>query len=154
MDTLGKRIAHARTRKGWSQNDLEKKAALSLGMVSRAEKDERAPTTRTLSKLASALDVHVEWLISGTPPMELEEPSQDDQVPNRAVAARLARDDGVHQAAIQSVVGEKSDALALTRSVLWWTDRMRMRQVEIMGTSRARPEPPATEEARPQSQKK
>jgi transcriptional regulator with XRE-family HTH domain len=138
VETLGKRIVYARKRKGWSQNKLEEEAGLSLGMVSRAEHDRRAPTTETVGKLATALGVRVEWLLSGTPPMEPEEPSVDDPIPNRGRAARLAHEDGVPRAAIESVLGEKPGPEALTRSVLWWADRMRLRHIEMMGAVRSR----------------
>ncbi len=146
MDTLGKRIAYARKRKGWSQNRLEKAAKLSLGMASRLEHDERAPTPDTLIKVSSALGVRVDWLLTGVAPMEVEEPAsaRSDRIPNRAEAARLARDDGVSEAAIRSVAGEGPDQLAMTRSVLWWADRMRVRQHELIDQVRARSEAPGS----------
>lgn len=138
VDTLGKRVAHARVRKGWSQNRLDKEAKWSQGRTSRLERDERGPSAPTLAKVAELLGVRADWLLTGALPMEAEEPasSRSDPLPNRALAARLARDDGVYEPAIQSVVDEKPDERAAMRSVLWWADRMRLRQREMIDGAR------------------
>jgi transcriptional regulator with XRE-family HTH domain len=138
VDTLGKRIARARERTGWSQNRLEKEARISEGGVSRFERDERAPSAGSLRKIAAKLGVRADWLLTGAPPMEAAEAlaAGTDPLPNRTLAAQLARDDGVYEAAIQSVVAEPADDRALRRTVLWWADRMRLRQREMIDATR------------------
>jgi transcriptional regulator with XRE-family HTH domain len=135
VKTLGERVKYARELRGWSQNQLDKRAGFSVGRVSRIERNERAPSADTLAKLAATLGVRADWILSGLPPMEAAS-VEPDPVPNRAEAARLARDDGVYDAAIESVSREAVDANSLKRSVLWWADRMRLRQRELIEGTR------------------
>ena len=93
----------------------------------------------TIAKMAAALGVRSDWILSGTTPMEAEAVPVQDAVPRRAEAARLAREDGVYEAAVLAVLAERPDPQALARSVLWWADRMRMRQAEMIGSLREAP---------------
>jgi transcriptional regulator with XRE-family HTH domain len=139
VKTLGERVKHARERKEWSQARLEAEARLSQGMVSRLERNERGPAAETLTKLSTSLGVRSDWLLNGVLPMEAAE-AQPDAVPNRAEAARLCRDDGVHDEAIRRVLDEPADARAVARSVLWWADRMRFAQREMIADVRTDPQ--------------
>jgi hypothetical protein len=60
------------------------------------------------------------------------EPPTSDTEPNRARAAELARDDRVHEAAIQSVLVEPMSDENRARSVLWWAIRMKMREHDML----------------------
>lgn len=139
MNTPGERIRHARELKGWSRNRLDAEAGLSQGVTSRLERNERAGMGDTIAKMAAALGVRSDWILSGTTPMEAEAVPVQDAVPRRAEAARLAREDGVYEAAVLAVLAERPDPQALARSVLWWADRMRMRQAEMIGSLREAP---------------
>lgn len=50
----------------------------------------------------------------------------------RQIAAELAKQHGVHQAAILSVVAEEIAPEQQAASVLWWTDHMRWREREML----------------------
>ena len=65
-----------------------------------------------------------------------------DPLPNRAEAARLARDAGVLPAAIQSVLDEQLEPGAESWSVLAWANRMQARQFEIMPNTGQLPRTP------------
>jgi transcriptional regulator with XRE-family HTH domain len=57
----------------------------------------------------------------------------------RELAADLARQDGVHQEAIDSVLAEPLAPGAEARSILWWADRMRWRERALLAELRAVP---------------
>ncbi|WP_437679958.1 hypothetical protein [Sorangium sp. So ce131] len=50
----------------------------------------------------------------------------------RAAAAELAREDGVHDAAINSVLEEEVTDAVAARSTLWWANRMKLRERELL----------------------
>jgi transcriptional regulator with XRE-family HTH domain len=147
VKTAGERIKHARELKRWSRNRLDAEAGLSQGMTSRIERNERAGMGETIAKMAGALGVRTDWILSGTSPMEAEQEPSVDPIPHRAEAARLARADGVYELAVRAVLDEKPDEHALTRSVLWWADRMRFRQAELIGAAREAVRPDSAPES-------
>lgn len=55
-----------------------------------------------------------------------------DPHPKRTAAAALAREDGVYERAIESVLAEPVSPDDVHRSTLWWADRMRLRQREML----------------------
>jgi len=55
-----------------------------------------------------------------------------DALPKRTAAAALAREDGVYEGAIESVLAEQVSSQDAGRSTLWWADRMRLRQREML----------------------
>jgi transcriptional regulator with XRE-family HTH domain len=61
-----------------------------------------------------------------------EHPAVPDPLPHRAAAARLATEDGVYDAAIRSVLEEVPLSDSVGKSTLWWADRMRLRQHELV----------------------
>jgi transcriptional regulator with XRE-family HTH domain len=67
LDTLGKRLEHARRRRAWTQADLAEKADLSVITVTRLENDNGGdnPRASTIRQLAKALDVDPGWLLFG-----------------------------------------------------------------------------------------
>lgn len=69
-DSFGARLAAARVRRGWSQTDLGKAAGMAPTQVSRYEAGRATPRGYTLGRLAYALAVRVEWLVTGETPME------------------------------------------------------------------------------------
>jgi len=67
METLGTRLRDARDRKFWTQRDLSEATGVMEATISRIEngKYRRRPTKETLVKLATALDISLEWLAFG-----------------------------------------------------------------------------------------
>lgn len=67
MQTIGERIAQARSLSGLSAAALGEKAGLSKAIVSMLEGGQREnPHVNTISAIARVLGIRVEWLIDGT----------------------------------------------------------------------------------------
>ena len=65
MSTIGKNIKRYRQDKGLSQDKLSKLADLSLNTVVKIELDESPnPTIETIQKIAKALEVSVDGLLT------------------------------------------------------------------------------------------
>lgn len=64
---VARRVKQLRRKRGWSQNELERRAALSVGQVNRIESGERAKelSLESAFRLAQALDVTVDYLCTG-----------------------------------------------------------------------------------------
>lgn len=67
METLGDRLRNARNRKLWTQQELSEATGVMEATISRIEngKYQRRPYRETLKRLATALDVSLEWLVFG-----------------------------------------------------------------------------------------
>lgn len=59
VDFVGKKIRSLRDKKGWTQEELAKKAGLTQSHVSRIEQSKHSPSHKTLVKIAKALGVAV-----------------------------------------------------------------------------------------------
>jgi transcriptional regulator with XRE-family HTH domain len=64
--SLSERLKEARTKKGLSQSDLAKKVKLHYTQIGRYENKGAQPSADILSKLADALDVTTDFLMSGS----------------------------------------------------------------------------------------
>ena len=60
------RLKEARTKKRLSQSELANTVGVHVTNISRYERGENKPTTQVLSKLADALDVTTDFLMSGS----------------------------------------------------------------------------------------
>lgn len=67
MPILSKRLKFLRTRFGLSQEDLARKAGTTQQAIQQAEKG-RARQPRYLPALAQALDIPLEWMMTGALP--------------------------------------------------------------------------------------
>jgi transcriptional regulator with XRE-family HTH domain len=65
-ETMGRRVASVRALRGWTQAQLAEQAGVALATIGYVETDRVDPTTGTLSKIARALDVSLDWLAHGT----------------------------------------------------------------------------------------
>ena len=63
--TVGDRLRHARQRRDLTQHDLAELADMSQGTVARIERGRLTPRQYTIQRLATALDLSPEWLLSG-----------------------------------------------------------------------------------------
>lgn len=64
-NTLGKRVASLRKRRGDTQKDLADRAGLSIPFISDIENDKRSPGSESLLRLADALGVSMDYLMRG-----------------------------------------------------------------------------------------
>ncbi len=65
MDTIGKRITHARESKNYDVNQLSERVGVKAETILAWEADERDPRANRLLRLAGALDVGFAWLMVG-----------------------------------------------------------------------------------------
>lgn len=66
LDTLPRRLEHARGIRGLKRATLAQRAGLDPSHVRLIEEGEREhPSATTLAKLAEALDVSLDWLVRG-----------------------------------------------------------------------------------------
>lgn len=63
--TLGSKLRRRRLEIAKSQTQLANEAGVGASYLSRVENGRIVPSTRTLIKLAGALDVHVAWFFDG-----------------------------------------------------------------------------------------
>ena len=63
--TFGERILALRKKHKWSQGELAKKIGTSAPIVGRYERNEIKPSIEVAKKLADALDVTIDYLITG-----------------------------------------------------------------------------------------
>jgi transcriptional regulator with XRE-family HTH domain len=59
------RITAAREKAGYNQTELAKIVGIGKSAMSEYENGKNTPGTKTVAKLAKALDVSIEWLMTG-----------------------------------------------------------------------------------------
>ncbi|MEM1338965.1 MAG: helix-turn-helix transcriptional regulator [Bacteroidota bacterium] len=69
--SFGSRVLQARKDKGLSQEDLAKELGTKGPAIGRYERDEMKPSIDVAAKIASILDVSLDWLVGHTD-MELD----------------------------------------------------------------------------------
>lgn len=118
---------------GRTQAELARKAGVSTAQISNLLDGTRGAGKKTLRGIAAALETT--W-------PELEEQavawgrargmvaSPTERYPHRVDAAKIATEGGISSAAIESVLGDALDSNE-DPSVLWWLDRMRMREAML-----------------------
>lgn len=107
--------------RGVSQTALGARAGIPKGEMSNIMRRPR-PSAAKLGAIASAWNVRLEWLTSGMGPVE-DLAVANDRYPNRALAATIALQGGIGEAAVRAVVEEALD-LAEDPPVLWWIHRI------------------------------
>jgi len=63
---LGRRIRKQRTQRGWTQETLAERVNVSTSFVGHVERGSRKASLETLVSMANALDVSVDYLLSGS----------------------------------------------------------------------------------------
>ncbi len=83
MNTIGQRIRYARKLRNLTISDVSKITGLSTGNLSELENDKFAPSAHSLIAFRKAFQVHIDWILTGNPPIYLEEYDkvQEDQSP-------------------------------------------------------------------------
>lgn len=91
---IGKRVREARERKGLVQIELADAVGRRLDAISRLElgKTKRIPM-ETLARIATALDVSLEWLLGATKPETTYEPIDDESLSDEDYAIEGVRRD-------------------------------------------------------------
>lgn len=80
--TIGKRIRQARKQAGLSQKQLGERLNLSASMIGQWENDLRKPKFETAQRIATALNVDVNWLRNGQT-LEQRDQAMKDYVDKR-----------------------------------------------------------------------
>lgn len=106
-----------------SQTALAQATGISQATISNINGGK--PTSfATARAIAGALGITEQDLLAGR---------QGHHSDRRAVAAELAREDGIIEDAIQSVLAEPLHAADAHRSALWWAIRMKRREIDLLG---------------------
>jgi transcriptional regulator with XRE-family HTH domain len=66
---IGQRLKESRGRRALRQVDLARLTGVGLATIRRIEQTDFEPRLATARRLATALDVRVEWMVFGTGPM-------------------------------------------------------------------------------------
>lgn len=146
MSTIGERVRQAREVRGLGVNELARQAQLSNRQISRIERAageaKRGITNKTLAKLATALQVRPEWLLTGKGPRE---ETLEHELPRRAEAIRIAREGGVSEEVIKVVLALPV-ADPSTKTAWWWLQVIARREALLKeeGTLPPASEPPMT----------
>lgn len=90
--SVGIRIRQARLARGkeWTQKHLADQAGLSQGYISAIERGEEQPSFRALDRISAALQVPLEYFVSGTTSAFTPEPGQLDGASNGTFHQHLA----------------------------------------------------------------
>lgn len=132
------RITYARELRGMTKQQLEEAASLSRGSLSRMEAGGRGIRTggsaQVLQRISQALNVRLEWLVSGTEPIENTEAHEPLQNLHKAIA--IAREGGVPESILELV--KKENSLATTdQTIWWWIEEIRLRHALVQHENRA-----------------
>jgi len=91
MAGLADRMREARERTGLSARALDKKADITPGHTTAIESGGRAnPAAETLRKLAAALGVSIDWLMTGESPTAADQTGPQPRVANDDAEAKPA----------------------------------------------------------------
>jgi transcriptional regulator with XRE-family HTH domain len=99
---IGRRIGQIRKERGWTQGDLAEAVGVSRSAVAQWETGRSGQLTTNLARIASALDVGVEFLMQGPNAPNPMEPTTGDELallrlyrecspPDRQMLLRMAR---------------------------------------------------------------
>ena len=95
MDTVGKRVRHAREQKGMNQAALARAIGIAVPTLHLMEK--RPGGTQHLPAIAQVLGVNVQWLASGKGPVRLGSDAKLSKAAPAMLAALKAIADGIGQ---------------------------------------------------------
>jgi transcriptional regulator with XRE-family HTH domain len=111
MDTIGKRITHARENKGYTCEQLAERVGVKEDTLQAWENDERDPRANRLLRLAGGLDVTFAWLMVG----DRYDEGSEDAGRLSSVDAKLQRMKQLHSELgelIESLEGDMNFMLA------------------------------------------
>lgn len=73
MATIGERIKQLREARGWTQDDLAEAAGMNRVTIAKYEIGTIEPKSKSLAKVAAALEISTDVLVSGKPAEETDE---------------------------------------------------------------------------------
>lgn len=133
--TVAERIAWILSEKGWTERELARRAHLSATTINKAmkalQKDPEGIVLRTVKAIATAGGVSFAWLATGEGSPYARPAQAPDPWPSRTAGAALAKEQGVSQVAIASVLSEIVPPERAARSPAWWLELMRLREIEL-----------------------
>jgi transcriptional regulator with XRE-family HTH domain len=122
-DILGKRIKELREQKGLTTVELSQKSGVSQSTISQIENSKRGASTKTIQKLAKALEVPSSYLLQEN--TDKEKPSDDN--PKEEVSTSDIRENvEIHRDSLQSLL----DILERTNSRF---QDIKITEVELSG---------------------
>lgn len=86
MSTIAERIVQARKNRGLSQERLAERMHISRGACGHWERGKALPSTQHLSKLATILNIRLDWLVTGQGDMEAIYQISDSPAPAYSLA--------------------------------------------------------------------
>lgn len=93
MATVGERIKSRREELGWKQDDLASKAGISKSFLSDLENGKRNVGADKLLDIARALNLSLDYLMTGKDSENVKHPSRELQVPT--ALAEFAEEEGL-----------------------------------------------------------
>lgn len=109
---------------GENQVLLAKKLGVTQSAISSMLSGRQGTTYVVVERIAKLMNMPEHEVLGKTAPATTRRP--------RELAAELAREHGVNEAAILSVLSEPVAAEAEHKSTLWWADRIRWRERELL----------------------
>ena len=85
--TVGQVIALRRREKGWSQEELSWRSGLSRTQVGRIERDESAPTLKSIEVLESVLGMELYDLFMEQKREQMKSPKKKERGPGKAIGS-------------------------------------------------------------------
>lgn len=113
--TLGDRIEHARSAKGFDQPQLARRIGVKAKTLQYWESDRSEPRPEKLNKLAGLLDVPLIWLLTGETP-EASRPIAD-HVGTVGIARKLERAVAMQQELASLLIEVSADVARLRREI-------------------------------------
>lgn len=117
-----------------SQSELAPRIGMSQPAISAFLSGRQGTTYRVVERVAALLKIEEREVLHGVKDLA----STIAATHPKLEAARLAQDDGVYAAAIQSVLDEEEGPENESRSTLWWAMRMKLREHELLQHSSTR----------------
>jgi len=146
MSSVAERLELILKQKNMSARELGRRAGLTSSSLSNTitalKRDPGAVTLRTLMAIAEAANVSLTWLVTGDEGPSVTTPTNAA----REEAAHLARDQGVWEEAIRSVLADQPSPSEATKPTRWWLLRMQMRELDMLEEAMRRRAEAAREE--------
>ena len=107
---VGKRLAQCRRERKFQQKELAERSTVAASAISRFESGHQRPSLETLCRLATVLDVSLDWLVGRT----------DAQFAHRAIPRAQAQEAGFSaKALVRTLLGEALEALDRADGADW-----------------------------------
>ena len=131
-------------RSGKTARELARAAGISTAQVSELQNSGIGAGWKTAESLGRVFQLSMPELMAAaadwsTRHAPLTPAAPDLREERRALASRLAREDGVSDEAIRLVLAEEPTDQDMLRSTVWWILRMRRRDLDLAGSTEPAP---------------